>query len=61
MLGFREAVDRLDELGDQPLRLGQVAVLSPPYHFLLFLTADLSAVVACIGVDQQHQAGRWRS
>ncbi|WP_144120960.1 hypothetical protein [Catellatospora sichuanensis] len=57
-LGFREAADRLGESGDQPLRLGQVTVISPPYHFQLFLTADISAVVACLGVDQQHQAGR---
>ncbi|MDW5330818.1 hypothetical protein [Plantactinospora sp. KLBMP9567] len=54
-LGFAEAVEHLRDAGDQALRLGGVRVDSPPYYFQLFLSADASSVVACIGVDQQHQ------
>ena len=57
-LGFQDTVHRLRELGDQPLLLGEVGVASPAYHFQLFLTADLSAVVACLGVDRHWLASR---
>jgi hypothetical protein len=57
-IGFGEAVNRLQAAEDQALRLGGVQVDDPPYYFQLFLTADASSVLACVGVDQQHQAGR---
>jgi len=57
-LGFAAAVERLHALGEQPLRLGGVRQSDPPYYFQLFLAADGTAVLACIGVDQQHQARR---
>ncbi|MEV4412929.1 hypothetical protein [Catellatospora sp. NPDC049609] len=57
-LGFPDAVQRLRDLGDQPLQLGEVGVASPAYHFQLFLTGDLSAVVACLGVDLHWLASR---
>ncbi|MET8307936.1 hypothetical protein [Micromonospora sp. NPDC005173] len=56
--GFVAAVETLHALGEQPLRLGRVNQSDPPYHFQLFLAADGTSVLACIGVDQQHQARR---
>lgn len=57
-LGFAEAVETLRALGEQPVRLGGVTQLDPPYYFQLFLTADAASVLACIGVDQRHQQRR---
>ncbi|WP_446217361.1 hypothetical protein [Micromonospora sp. IBHARD004] len=57
-LGFAEAVETLHAFGEQPVRLGGVTQLDPPYYFQLFLTADAASVLACIGVDQQHQQRR---
>ncbi|MEH0982046.1 hypothetical protein [Micromonospora sp. CPCC 205556] len=57
-LGFAVAVETLDALGDQPVRLGGVRQLEPPYHFQLFLSADATSVLACLAVDQQCQARR---
>jgi hypothetical protein len=57
-VGFRETVERLRELGDQPVRLGAVTVAHPLYHYQLFLSADLSTVVGCLGVDQQFHFRR---
>ncbi|MEU8329368.1 hypothetical protein [Micromonospora sp. NPDC048839] len=57
-LGFAAAVETLHALGEQPVRIGRVTQLDPPYHFQLFLAADAASVLACIGVDQQHQVRR---
>ena len=57
-LGFADAVASLRDVGTQHVQLGQVTVTDPPYLFMLFLAADASTVVACLGVDQQHQADR---
>ncbi|MGK5445069.1 hypothetical protein ACSNN7_25025 [Micromonospora sp. URMC 105] len=57
-LGFAAAVETLYALGEQPVRLGGVTQVDPPYYFQLFLTADATSVLACIGVDQQHQQRR---
>ncbi|MFG3701674.1 hypothetical protein ACGF5C_27745 [Micromonospora sp. NPDC047620] len=54
-LGFAEAVQALTDAGHLPLRLGSVAAADPPYHFQIFLSADASTVVACLGVDQAHR------
>ncbi|MFB9447162.1 hypothetical protein Dvina_29480 [Dactylosporangium vinaceum] len=51
-LGFAAAVEALRAYGDRPVRLGAVEVDEPPYHFQLFLAADLTAVIACLGVDR---------
>ncbi|MEV0715622.1 hypothetical protein [Asanoa sp. NPDC050611] len=51
-LGFTAAVETLRALGQQPVRLRAVDLDEPPYHFQLFLNADATAVVACLGVDQ---------
>ncbi|WP_328425984.1 hypothetical protein OG470_18525 [Micromonospora sp. NBC_00389] len=56
--GLVAAVETLHALGEQPLRLGRVNQSDPPYHFQLFLAVDGTSVLACIGVDQQHQARR---
>ncbi|MDH6463844.1 hypothetical protein M2302_004041 [Micromonospora sp. A200] len=55
-VGFAEAVKALDALEDEPLQIAGVRQSGPRYYFQLFLAADRSAVVACIGVDQQHHA-----
>ncbi|RUL90399.1 MULTISPECIES: hypothetical protein [Micromonospora] len=54
-LGFAAAVEALHALGEQPVRLGGVTQLDPPYYFQLFLTADATSVLTCIGVNQKHQ------
>ncbi|MEE6260768.1 hypothetical protein [Plantactinospora sonchi] len=52
-LGFFAAVEALRAYGDRPVRLGAVDVADPPYHYQLFLDAELTAVIAVIGVDQR--------
>jgi hypothetical protein len=53
MLGDAEAIEQLQTSGDRPLRIGEAKVDDPPRHFQLFLTADASRVVACLGIDQR--------
>ncbi|MEV8512845.1 hypothetical protein [Dactylosporangium sp. NPDC051484] len=53
MLGGTEAIEQLRTSGDRPLRVGEAKVADPPTHFQLFLAADGSRVVACIGIDQR--------
>ncbi|WP_444951014.1 hypothetical protein [Micromonospora ureilytica] len=50
-LGFPAAVQELHDRREQLVRLAAVDVEDPPYHFQLFLNDDVSAVLACIGVD----------
>lgn len=54
-LGLAETVGRLRALGGQGIALGWVKVADPPYHYILFLAQDLSAVTACTGVGQHFQ------
>ncbi|MEV5211656.1 hypothetical protein AB0K35_29690 [Micromonospora sp. NPDC053740] len=54
-LGFAEAVQALTDAGNLLLRLGSVTAADPPYNFQIFLSADASTVVACLGVDQEHR------
>ncbi|GAB3160397.1 hypothetical protein GCM10027290_66410 [Micromonospora sonneratiae] len=49
---YRVAVDALAALGDQQLRLGVVRPVGMFSRFVLFLAADASAIVACIGRDR---------
>jgi hypothetical protein len=37
--------------GNKQLRLGQVTLANPPYKFMVFLSDDSDAVVACLGVE----------
>jgi hypothetical protein len=53
-IGFQEALVALRAVGRQQLRLGQVALLDNTYRFMLFLAADLSAVVACLGIESDR-------
>ncbi len=53
MLGGDDAIARLQISGDRPLRIGEAKVEDPPTHFQLFLTADATRVVACLGIDQR--------
>jgi hypothetical protein len=52
-MGFSQAVDRLRNLGEQPAHVAAVDWQNPPYHFQLFLNADLTAVMACVGVAKR--------
>ena len=53
MLGGAEAIAHLQVAGVRPLRIGEAKVEDPPTHFQLFLTADATRVVACLGIDQR--------
>ncbi|MEV4135330.1 hypothetical protein AB0J72_24535 [Dactylosporangium sp. NPDC049742] len=53
MLGGDDAIARLQIAGGRPLRIGEAKVEDPPTHFQLFLTADATRVVACLGIDQR--------
>jgi hypothetical protein len=57
-LGFPEALDRLRRAGRQKLQLGQVTMVDPPYLFMIFLTGDPTALVACVGIDQKAGSGQ---
>ena len=51
-LGFAAAVEALRARGQDLVRLGAVDLDEPLYHFQVFLDEPLTAVVACLGVDQ---------
>jgi hypothetical protein len=53
MLGGDDAIAQLQFAGGRPLRIGEAKVEDPPTHFQLFLTADATRVVACLGIDQR--------
>jgi hypothetical protein len=53
-LGLERAVQLLGR-HDQPVRLGQVKAADGAWVFMLFLTEDGSALVACTGVRQRDQ------
>ncbi|MEV0733540.1 hypothetical protein [Polymorphospora sp. NPDC050346] len=46
---WHPGLEALAAAGEQPVLLGIVRVEHPRRHFKLFLSADASAVVACIG------------
>lgn len=55
---YRLAVDRLTGLGDEPLRLGVVRRTDESGRFVLFVAADASPVIACVGgVQREHPSG----
>src|SRR4051794_2957232 len=53
MLGSEDTIARLQIAGARPLRIGEAKVEDPPTHFQLFLSADATRVVACLGIDQR--------
>ncbi|MFE2094897.1 hypothetical protein [Streptomyces sp. NPDC059460] len=50
-LGLERAVQLLREY-DRPVRVGMIDSADRAWYFLLFLTEDGSALVACAGVQQ---------
>jgi hypothetical protein len=54
-LGFPDALVALRAAGNQLLRLGQVTLANPPYRFMVFLSGDPDAVVACLGVQGEQK------
>ncbi|HZL73949.1 MAG TPA: hypothetical protein VFB83_01120 [Propionibacteriaceae bacterium] len=57
-IGFTDAVTKLGALGEELVRLAAVNSDHPPYHFMLFLNADATTVLACLGVDQSWNPNR---
>lgn len=57
-LGFSAAVDALRNWGEQMIRIGAVDAEDPPYHFQVFLDQALTAVMACLGVEQSRNRRR---
>src|SRR5690606_6573469 len=56
-VGFAEAVAELRAAGVQPLRLGSVDTDDPRRHYQLFLSDDLTQVIACLGVEPPPHIG----
>lgn len=52
-VGLERAVQLLGQ-HDRPVRLGQVKAADGRWVFMLFLTEDASALVACTGVRQRE-------
>jgi hypothetical protein len=57
-IGFAEAVTKLGALGEELVRLAAADSDHPPYHFMLFLNADATTPLACLGVDQSWNLNR---
>ncbi|MFE9651576.1 hypothetical protein [Micromonospora sp. NPDC006431] len=55
--GWHPGLEALAAAGDQPVRVGVVRVADPPRSFILFLSVDASAVVACIGTRPAASSG----
>ncbi|TQS13332.1 hypothetical protein [Microbispora hainanensis] len=53
-IGFADAVVRLDTCGREFVLVGYVKGVTPAYHFQVFLSADASRVIACLGISQEH-------
>jgi hypothetical protein len=49
-IGFSEALDDLRRAGTLELNLGQVTAADPAYVYMVFMTADPPALVACLGI-----------
>lgn len=54
-VGFPEALAALRSAGVAPVRLGQVTATEPPYLYMVFLTGEPTAVVACFGIRRDPQ------
>jgi hypothetical protein len=52
-LGLPESVEMLRRYEGDPLRLGRIGAPDGSWHFVLFLTSDASALLACAGVKQR--------
>ena len=50
---MEERSERVGELIDETRKDWEAKVEDPPTHFQLFLTADATRVVACLGIDQR--------
>jgi hypothetical protein len=51
-VGFSEAVERLQSCGLDDVLIGYVKDVERGWHFQLFVAADESLVVSCLGVKQ---------
>jgi hypothetical protein len=49
-VGFPEALERLGRAGADTLVLGQVSANDPDYLYMIFLTENPPALVACVGI-----------
>ena len=53
-VGFPEALERLDRAGTDSLLLGQVSASNRDYVYMVFLTDDPPALVACVGIARHE-------
>ena len=51
-VGFAQALDDLRRAGTRELNLGQVTVTEPAYVYMVFMTDDPPALVACLGMER---------
>jgi hypothetical protein len=49
-VGFDQALDDLRRAGTSQLNLGQVTAAHPAYTYMVFMTYDPPALVACLGI-----------
>ena len=49
-VGFPEALERLGRAGADVLQLGQVSGNNPDFLYMIFLTDNPPALVACVGI-----------
>ena len=49
-VGFPEALERLGRAGADSLCLGQVSANNPDYVYMIFMTDNPPALVACVGI-----------
>jgi hypothetical protein len=49
-IGFPEALENLGRAGTRELNLGQVTVADPAYVYMVFMSEDPPALVACVGI-----------
>lgn len=55
--GFPEALAALRDAGTERVQLIQVSTTRPPYVYMVFLSGDPIAVVACVGIDKDQRVG----
>jgi hypothetical protein len=55
--GFPEALAALRDAGAAQVQLAQVTATRPPYVYMVFLSGDPIAVMACVGIDKDRRIG----
>ncbi len=53
-IGFADALEDLQRAGTCELNLGQVTATDPAYVYMVFMSADPPALVACLGIARDR-------